>query len=122
MTCWTRFCNVIRPIYGIGKEKLLNSWIHSGLWEKLGILIAGSETRLQVRIDSTPICTSSVSAMNINDFFSQATEYESEGDLLGASHPFPVLRLSELKTWPDSGSYDRILSGGYKRRHRRRIS
>jgi hypothetical protein len=35
---------------------------------------------------------------------------------LGESHPFPVLRLSELKTWLDSGNYEKILSGKYKRR------
>lgn len=69
---------------------------------------------------------SNIGEMNINDFFDQAAEYESGGDILDSaykllnllwqSHPFPVLRLSELKFWLDSGSYDKILSGEYKRR------
>jgi Zn-dependent protease with chaperone function len=64
-----------------------------------------------------------VEQMNINEFFQQAYEYESGGDmidgvhkimnLLGESHPFPVLRLVELKKWVDSGEYARILNGGY---------
>lgn len=66
---------------------------------------------------------SQVSQMDINDFFMQAYEYESSGslvdsvhkilNLLGATHPFPVLRLVELKKWVDSGDYGRILSGGF---------
>ncbi len=67
-----------------------------------------------------------LSEMSLDEFFSQASEYESGGDildsvykllnLLGKSHPFPVLRLAELKSWLDSGSYEDILSGKYKRR------
>lgn len=68
----------------------------------------------------------SVGEMNINEFFSQAAEYEGGGDVLDSvykllnllwqSHPFAVLRLSELKTWLDSGSYANILSGQYRTR------
>jgi len=64
-----------------------------------------------------------VEQMNINEFFQQAFEYESGGDmldsvhkilnLLGETHPFPVLRLVELKKWVDSGEYGSILNGGY---------
>lgn len=66
---------------------------------------------------------SQISQMDINDFFVQAYEYESSGsmvdsvhkilNILGATHPFPVLRLVELKKWVDSGEYGRILSGGF---------
>lgn len=64
-----------------------------------------------------------VAEMDINEFFLQAAEYERSGsmvdsvhkflNLMGQSHPFPVLRLTELKTWVDSGAYNRILSGEY---------
>ncbi|MCS6809617.1 MAG: M48 family metallopeptidase [Candidatus Kapabacteria bacterium] len=64
-----------------------------------------------------------VTDMNINEFFAQAYEYESGGtmvdsihkvlNLLGETHPFPVVRLVELKKWVDSGEYARILSGGF---------
>jgi len=66
---------------------------------------------------------SHIAEMDINEFFLQAAEYERAGsmidsvhkllNLMGQSHPFPVLRLTELKTWVDSGAYNRILSGEY---------
>lgn len=65
-------------------------------------------------------------AMNPDAFIKQAEEYRDSGDvadqvfkvlnLLGATHPFPVLRVSELRSWVESGAYDRILRGEYARR------
>ncbi len=64
--------------------------------------------------------------MSLEEFFIQADEYEKSGDMidsvhkllnvLGESHPFAILRLKELKAWHDSGAYDKILSGEYRRR------
>ncbi len=64
--------------------------------------------------------------MNVDAFVTQAEEYEkSEGvldsamkvlQLIGRSHPFPVLRLAELKRWMDAGGYDTIVAGSYPRR------
>jgi Zn-dependent protease with chaperone function len=64
--------------------------------------------------------------MNLQAFIQQAEDYREGGDvadqvfkilnLLGATHPFPVLRVSELRTWIESGAYDRILRGEYPRR------
>jgi Zn-dependent protease with chaperone function len=64
-----------------------------------------------------------VEQMDINEFFQQAADYEAAGDLLDSiykilliirqTHPFAVLRLTELKTWIDKGDYDKILSGEY---------
>ncbi len=64
-----------------------------------------------------------VDQMDVNEFFKQAYEYESGGtmtdsvhkiiNLLSETHPFPVLRMVELKKWVDSGEYARILGGGY---------
>lgn len=69
---------------------------------------------------------SRISDMDINEFFVQAAEYEGSGNILdsvykllnliGQTHPFPVLRLAELKGWVDSGMYQRILDGDYIRR------
>ncbi len=69
---------------------------------------------------------SNLSEMDINEFFVQAAEYQGTGslvdgvykvlNLLGKSHPFPVLRLTELKTWADGGAYKQILAGDYIRR------
>ena len=64
--------------------------------------------------------------MQVGEFLQQAGEYEARNDLLDSAHklfnllqqthPFPVLRLSEVKTWVDSGAYQRILGGEYARR------
>lgn len=63
---------------------------------------------------------------NLPEFIQQAEEYRSGGDLadqvfkvlnlLGANHPFPVLRVAELREWFQSGEYDRIVRGEYRRR------
>ncbi len=66
------------------------------------------------------------SQMSIDEFFKQAQDYESGGDVLDSvhkflnllfqTHPFPVLRLTELKVWIDKGEYQKILDGGYVKR------
>jgi Zn-dependent protease with chaperone function len=67
-----------------------------------------------------------VSQLNMNDFFAQAAEYENSSMLLDGihkvlntvweSHPFPVIRLQELRTWAASGQYEAILQGNYLKR------
>jgi len=64
--------------------------------------------------------------MNLQPFIEQADEYREGGDvadqvfkllnLMGQTHPFWVLRVSEIRAWIDSGAYDRILRGDYPRR------
>lgn len=66
---------------------------------------------------------SDVSQIDVNEFFRQAAEYENSESLktslhkffntLSLSHPFPVLRLTAIKSWVDSGEYQRIMDGGY---------
>jgi hypothetical protein len=63
---------------------------------------------------------------NLNEFMIQADEYRQGGDvadavfkilnILGSTHPFHVLRAAELRDWIESGAYDRVLRGEYKRR------
>ena len=63
---------------------------------------------------------------SLAEFIRQAEDYRDSGDLadrifkvlnvLGESHPFWVLRVSELRAWIESGAYDRILRGEYQRR------
>ncbi|MDT8368290.1 MAG: M48 family metallopeptidase [Longimicrobiales bacterium] len=64
--------------------------------------------------------------MNLDAFIRQAEEYREGGDvadqvfkilnLMGTTHPFWVLRVSEIQGWIESGAYDRILRGEYPRR------
>ncbi|MDE2752831.1 MAG: M48 family metallopeptidase [Gemmatimonadota bacterium] len=63
---------------------------------------------------------------SLPEFIRQAEDYRESGDmadqvfkvlnLLGQSHPFWVLRVSELRGWIETGDYDRILRGEYQRR------
>ena len=64
--------------------------------------------------------------MNIDEFFAQADEYDSHGNvvdsvyktlnLITQSHPFPVLRINDLKHWYENGNYAEILNDNYFRR------
>ena len=66
------------------------------------------------------------SETSLQEFIVQAEEYREGGDvadqvfkilnLLGTTHPFYVLRVSELRTWIEGGDYDRIVRGEYARR------
>jgi len=61
--------------------------------------------------------------MSIEAFEEQAEEYESHGTALTTlakiqngmwrTHPFPVLRLKEIRLWVKSGEYQKILDGDY---------
>jgi Zn-dependent protease with chaperone function len=62
---------------------------------------------------------------NLQAFINQADEYRESGDvadqvfkvlnLVFQTHPFYVLRVSELRSWIETGDYDRILRGEYPR-------
>jgi Zn-dependent protease with chaperone function len=63
---------------------------------------------------------------NLPDFIKQADEYRESGDLadqvfkvlnvLSLTHPFPVIRVAELRRWFESGAFERIVAGEYQRR------
>lgn len=63
--------------------------------------------------------------LNMAAFIEQSDQFRSAGGLsayyrfmatLGRSHPFPVIRVAELRNWVDSGEYNDILKGNYRRR------
>jgi Zn-dependent protease with chaperone function len=63
---------------------------------------------------------------SLDEFIIQAEEYRTGGDvadqvykvlnLMATTHPFYVLRVSEIRNWIESGEYDRIIRGEYARR------
>ena len=62
--------------------------------------------------------------LSIEAFIQQSDDYRTEGGLgayyrfmgtLGRSHPFPVIRVAELRNWVDSGAYSEIMAGNYHR-------
>ena len=62
----------------------------------------------------------------MTSFMSQGAEYDEGGDvresliklalLQQQSHPFAVVRATELRRWIDSGAYTLVLGGDYPRR------
>ena len=64
--------------------------------------------------------------LNLEAFIAQSDAYREGGDVLdsvykllnaiGATHPFAVVRVAELRDWMESGAYERILAGDYQRR------
>ena len=68
--------------------------------------------------------------LDVTSFLQQGSEYDEGGDvresliklslLQQQSHPFAVVRATELRRWIDSGAYTTILGGDYPRRGRRR--
>ncbi len=62
----------------------------------------------------------------MSEFERQAREYEESGNLadgffkllnvLFSNHPFPVVRIVELRRWFENGNYKEILSGQYVKR------
>jgi len=67
-----------------------------------------------------------IGQMDINEFFSQAAEYDAGESVIDSlhkflntwdmSHPLPVIRIPELKRWVDDGSFGRIYGGDYLKR------
>jgi Zn-dependent protease with chaperone function len=63
---------------------------------------------------------------DLDEFIVQAEEYRTGGDvadqvykvlnLMATTHPFYVLRVSEIRSWIEAGDYDRIIRGEYPRR------
>ena len=102
-------------------------------WDRKSELTADRAELLALQ-DEEPSCNvlmrmagaEDLSQVNLNDFFLQAKEYEDQKTVLDSvhkllnqvwqSHPYPVVRLMELKTWAGSGQYQAILDGNYRRR------
>ena len=66
-----------------------------------------------------------IDQMDLGEFLKQGQEYKSRNTVSDSihkvmntwrlSHPFPVVRVTELMDWVQSGEYDTILRGEYRR-------
>jgi len=89
-------------------------------------LLAVQDPQVAYRVQMKMAGGGKVGEMSIEAFEAQARDYEAGGgvldgvvklmNLLQRTHPFSVLRLSELKRWVESGDYQRVLDGEYARR------
>jgi len=90
--------------------------------DRAGMLVV-QDPELAMRVMMKMAGGGKTDQMNVDAFVEQADEYRSGGgmfdsvikviNLLGQRHPFPVLRLAEMKAWVDSGEYGAIVGGAY---------
>lgn len=89
-------------------------------------LLATQDPAVAFRVHMKLASGGHLEQLDQTSFFAQGAEYDASGDLRDSllkllllearSHPFAVVRASELRRWVDAGEYTRILSGDYPRR------
>jgi len=89
-------------------------------------LLATQDPAVSLRLSMKLAGGGDLSEIDTTAFLEQAAEYDRTGDLRDSllkimltwarTHPLPVARAAELRTWVDSGAYRRILEGDYPRR------
>ncbi len=89
-------------------------------------LLAVQDTPIVFRALMKSAAGPRIAQMDVNEFFRQARDYETGGgaldslfklvDVLGESHPFPIIRMTALQEWEKGGAYEAILRGEYPRR------
>lgn len=118
------------PIVGLAARAVLVGlleWMRkSELSSDRAGLLAGQDPEAALRTHMKLAGGGDTSETDLNTFMVQADEYRKGGDvadtvfkilnIVGATHPFHVLRAAELRDWIEAGEYDRILRGEYKRR------
>ena len=90
--------------------------------DRAGLLVV-QDPEVALRVQMKLAGGNRTDQMDVGEFIVQAEEYAAGGNvldsvaklaaLLGRTHPFPVLRLAELRKWVDSGAYHRLLADGY---------
>jgi Zn-dependent protease with chaperone function len=86
-------------------------------------LLATQDPAVAFRVHMKLASGGHLADLDTTSFFAQGAEYDATGDLRDSllklmliearSHPFAVVRGSELRRWVDSGEYTTILSGDY---------
>jgi Zn-dependent protease with chaperone function len=118
------------PVVGLAARAILIALME---WYRKAELSADRAGSLAVQIPEVGMSTMLKFAggdlrkeTNLPEFIQQADGYRQGGDLadqvfkvlnlLGADHPFPVMRVAEMRDWFESGAYERIVGGDYVRR------
>lgn len=89
-------------------------------------LLAAQDPTAALRTHMKLASGGTLDELDVTSFLSQGAEYDEGGDvresliklslLQQQSHPFAVVRATELRRWIDSGAYTAILGGTYPRR------
>ena len=92
--------------------------------DRAGLLVV-QNTDVATQVEMKLAGGGDIKQMDLGEFVKQAEEYK-EADGIGntltkilntfnQTHPFPVVRVSELITWVRSGEYDTILRGDFEK-------
>lgn len=118
------------PLGTIGIQALvagLREWFRKSelSCDRAGLLV-GQDPDVSMRALMKMAGGSQLHEMSTDEFLAQAAEYDAAKDvrdsvlklmnLIGRSHPFPVVRVAELKRWADGPDYAAIMAGDYPRR------
>ncbi len=89
-------------------------------------LLASQDPTAALRTHMKLASGGTLEELDVTSFLSQGAEYDEGGDvresliklslLQQQTHPFAVVRATELRRWIDSGAYTAILGGAYARR------
>jgi Zn-dependent protease with chaperone function len=118
------------PLGGIGVRAILAALMEWSRKSELSAdragLLATQDPAVAFRVHMKLASGGHLEDLDATSFFAQGTEYSASGDLRDSvlklllveaqSHPFAVVRASELRRWVDAGEYTRVLSGGYPSR------
>ena len=122
---WQFFLGIPGGIYAVIAIRLaLLEWSRKAelTADRAGLLVS-QDPEVSYRVDMKLAGGRRDQEMNPEALMDQVEEYEAGGDLLdgilklalvaGQTHPFPVLRVAELRKWVASGEYDAIMRGKY---------
>lgn len=118
------------PLGGIGIRAILAALMEWSRKSELSAdragLLATQDPAVAFRVHMKLASGGHLENLDATSFFAQGAEYDASGDLRDSllkllliearSHPFAVVRASELRHWVDSGEYTAALSGDYPRR------
>jgi Zn-dependent protease with chaperone function len=118
------------PVGGLGLRALiaaLREWQRKAeLSADRAGLLATQDVGTALRVHMKMAGGANLDQIDAEAFLAQGAEYESAGDLRDGvlkllntertTHPFAVVRATEMRRWVDSGEYQQILSGDYLRR------
>jgi Zn-dependent protease with chaperone function len=118
------------PIGGLAARAILAALMEWSRKSELSAdragLLATQDPQVAFRVHMKLASGGHLDDLDATSFFDQGREYEESGSLRdsvlklllieASSHPFLVVRASELRRWVDSGAYTSMLAGEYPRR------
>jgi Zn-dependent protease with chaperone function len=118
------------PLGGLGVRAILAGLMEWSRKSELSAdragLLATQDPAVAFRVHMKLASGGHLEDLDPTSFFAQGAEYTAAGDLRDSvlklllveaqSHPFAVVRASELRRWVDAGEYTKVLSGDYPRR------